>query len=287
MSMFVALNRQQQLVPIDQVAPGLACACTCVECGEALVARQGSQSEHHFAHYTNTVSCQIRRETLLHLFGKQVIREAMGLEVPHRPDQLPAFGASSSWWDFEAVQKEVWMGSFRPDLVAQRRGGQRVLIEIAVTSFVDTEKLECIRAAGLWALEIDLSGLLASEETIPSEAIRQQILHQAGLKQWIDPQPMQSILWPERWPVVTEVPERPPLIEYRYIIQGLRVTARLLPSSALAVHSLAFSPHIRDLLKTMAGQLGGYYNPAYRNWVFPAAVAPQLIEWLGDSERRT
>lgn len=58
------------------------------------------------------------------------------------------------------------------------------------------------------------------------------------------------------------------------------VTARQLPSGSLAVRSLAYSPQIRDLLKTMAYRLGGYYKPVYRNWVFPAEVTPRLLELL-------
>jgi competence protein CoiA len=285
MSMFVALNSQQQLVTIHEVSRGLACTCTCVECGETLIARQGALNEHHFAHYSNKASCEVGRETLLHLYGKQVIREAMGLQVPHLPDHPPEFGDLSSWWDFESVQEEVWLGRFRPDLVAHLRGGQQLLIEIAVTSFIDDEKLGRIKAAGLWALEIDLSGLLDGREAIPSEAIRQQILHQVDCKQWMYPAP-------ERLAVKREIPLVDPvfvaknqLTEYRYTIRGMWVTARMLPSGSLAVRSLAYSPQIRDLLKTMAAQLGGYYKSAYRNWIFPAEVTPRLIELLENCAR--
>lgn len=279
MSMFVALNSQQQLVTIQQVPRGLACTCTCVECGEVLIARQGALNEHHFAHYSNKVSCEVGRETLLHLYGKQVIREAMGLQVPHLPDHTPEFGDLSSWWDFEAVQEEVWLDNFRPDLVAHLRGGQRLLIEIAVTSFIGDEKRERIKAAGLWALEIDVSGLLNGQEAIPSEAIRQQILHRVDCKQWVYPEPVGAAVEREI-PPIGPVLAKPQLTEYRYTIQGMWVTARLLPSGSLAVRSLAYSPQIRDLLKTMAYQLGGYYKPAYRNWVFPAEVTPRLLERL-------
>lgn len=280
MSMFVALNSQQQLVTIHEVARGLACTCTCVACGEVLIARQGALNEHHFAHYSNKVSCEVGRETLLHLYGKQVIREAMGLQVPYLPGHAPEFGDLSSWWDFEAVQEEVWLDSFRPDLVAHLRGGQQVLIEVAVTSFIDDDKLECIKAAGLWALEIDLSGLLNGQEAIPSEAIRQQILHRVDCKQWVYPEPVEAAVELEIPPVAPLPLAKPQLTEYRYTIQGMWVTARLLPSGSLAVRSLAYSPQIRDLLKTMAYQFGGYYKPAYRNWVFPAEVTPRLIERL-------
>lgn len=285
MSMFVALNSQQQLVTIQHVARGLACTCTCVECGEVLIARQGALNEHHFAHYSNKVSCEVGRETLLHLYGKQVIREAMGLQVPHLPDHAPEFGDLSSWWDFEAVQEEVWLDNFRPDLVAHLRGGQRLLIEVAVTSFIGDEKRERIKAAGLWALEVDVSGLLKGPEMIPSEAIRQQILRRIDCKRWVYPEPVSALVERENPPAAPAPLIKPQLTEYRYTIQGMWVTARLLPSGSLAVRSLAYSPQIRDLLKTMAYQLGGYYKPAYRNWIFPAEATPRLLELLGGFAR--
>ena len=280
MSMFVALNSQQQLVTIHEVARGLACTCTCVACGEVLIARQGALNEHHFAHYSNKVSCEVGRETLLHLYGKQVIREAMGLQVPYLPGHAPEFGDLSSWWDFESVQEEVWLDNFRPDLVAHLRDGQRLLIEVAVTSFIDDEKRERIHAAGLWTLEIDLSGLLNGQEAIPSEAIRQQILHRVDCKQWVYPEPVEALVELEISQAAPLPLAKPQMEEYRYTIQGMWVTARLLPSGSLAVRSLAYSPQIRDLLKTMAYQLGGYYKPAYRNWVFPAEVTSILIKRL-------
>ena len=280
MSMFVALNSQQQLVTIHEVARGLACTCTCVACGEVLIARQGALNEHHFAHYSNKVSCEVGRETLLHLYGKQVIREAMGLQVPHLPDHAPEFGDLSSWWDFESVQEEVWLDNFRPDLVAHLRDGQRLLIEVAVTSFIDDEKRERINAAGLWALEIDVSGLLNGQEVIPSEAIRQQILHRVDGKQWVYPEQVEVAVELEIPPVSPLPLAKPQQTEYRYTIQGMWVTARVLPSGSLAVRSLVYSPQVRDLLKDQARAHWGVYKKSYQNWVFPATATPILLEWL-------
>ncbi|WP_231975240.1 competence protein CoiA family protein [Geopseudomonas guangdongensis] len=121
MTMYVAMNGQQQLVTVQEVERGLACGCTCIECGEVLIARKGEQKEHHFAHHSNKESCEVRRESLLHLFAKQVIREAMGLQMPHLPGQPPEVGDPSSWWDFELVEEEVWLAGYRPDLIAHLR----------------------------------------------------------------------------------------------------------------------------------------------------------------------
>ncbi|MOA59436.1 hypothetical protein D3C78_1840460 [compost metagenome] len=58
------------------------------------------------------------------------------------------------------------------------------------------------------------------------------------------------------------------------------VSARELPSGSLAVRSISFSPQMRDLLKRLAREMGGYYKPAYRNWVFPPVVAVLLLRRL-------
>lgn len=39
MLMKIALNAEQQIVHIDQVQRGLACNCTCFECGETVIAK--------------------------------------------------------------------------------------------------------------------------------------------------------------------------------------------------------------------------------------------------------
>ena len=268
---------------MHEVERGLACGCACIECGEMLIARKGEQKEHHFAHYSNKESCEVRRESLLHLFAKQIIREAMGLQMPHLPGRPPEFGDPSSWWDFEHVEEELWLDGIRPDLFAHLRDGRKLLIEIAVTSFVDEIKLERIRESDLWTLEIDLSDLHDAEIVIPSEAVRQVILHRAECKYWVYPEPAR----PET--TVPEFPEFPPpfepvfklpMQEHRFTIDGMWVSARELPSGSLAVRSISFSPQMRDLLKRLAREMGGYYKQAYKNWVFPPVVAAMLLARL-------
>ena len=86
MTMHIALNENNKLVNIEQVERGLACQCTCFECGEAVIARKGEIKEHHFAHASNKVSCTINSESVLHKYAKEVILESMGLMLPALPD---------------------------------------------------------------------------------------------------------------------------------------------------------------------------------------------------------
>src|SRR5690606_12641381 len=149
MSMFVALDPNGQLITIENAIRGLACNCSCACCGEPVVARKGLIREHHFSHHSNKESCVIRRESLLHLYAKEVIRYQFGLQLPPMPGTWPGGEDKTSWWDFEKVDEEVPQQGFQPDLVAHLRDGSQLFIEVAVTSFIGVEKLERIKSSGI------------------------------------------------------------------------------------------------------------------------------------------
>lgn len=176
MSMFVALDQNGQLITIENALRGLACNCICACCGEPVVARKGLIREHHFSHHSNKESCFINRESLLHLYAKEVIRNQLGLQLPPLPGTWPGSEDETSWWDFERVDEEVPQKGFQPDLIAHLRGGDQLFIEVAVTSFIGEEKLERIKSAGINTVEIDLSELLFSKQSIPSEEVKVHIL---------------------------------------------------------------------------------------------------------------
>ena len=71
--MLIALDENNRLLHIDQAERGLACNCTCFECGESVLARKGEIIEHHFAHANNKDSCVINPESLLHKYAKDII----------------------------------------------------------------------------------------------------------------------------------------------------------------------------------------------------------------------
>ena len=74
MTMLVALNENKNLIHITEAVRGLACNCTCFECGETVLARKGEINEHHFAHANNKESCAINPESVLHKYAKEIIR---------------------------------------------------------------------------------------------------------------------------------------------------------------------------------------------------------------------
>ncbi len=188
MTMFVALDPNGRLITIENAHRGIACNCTCVSCGESVVARKGLIREHHFAHVSQKKSCYIQRESLLHRYAKEVICDGLGMQLPHLPGVCPNSEDTSSWWDFETVTPEIRQQGFQPDLIAELKDGSRLFIEIAVTSFIDEEKLERIKGAGTPTIELDLSDLLHGSQPIPSEAAKNYILHQPHHKSWIYPE---------------------------------------------------------------------------------------------------
>ena len=178
----------KKLVDIKDVERGLACQCTCFECGETVIARKGEIKEHHFAHASNKESCTINPESVLHKYAKEVILESMGLMLP----ALPNSDNEAAWWTFEKVLPEFSLGLIRPDLVGYF-DVEPILIEIAVTHFIDAEKLKRIEVFKLKCIEIDLSPLLKSDIAIPSIEAKQQILENLDNRRWVYPFPTEQI----------------------------------------------------------------------------------------------
>ncbi|MGM8936914.1 hypothetical protein ACS8E9_18875 [Pseudomonas neustonica] len=238
--------------------------------------------QHHFAHHSNKESCNIQRESLLHLYAKEVIREASGLQLPPLPGVLPESEDTSSWWDFETVEAEVAQPGFQPDLVASLRDGNELFIEVAVTSFIGESKRKRIEARGVLTVELDLRMLMLSDHSLPSAYARAYILNEVRCKTWI---------WPVGCEVMTEpalVPEiidqSPPSVEInnelRFTVFQMWVSARTLPSGAIAVRSWTYNPQVVELLKSWRNELGGEYNAKFRNWIFASTHRDEILAKL-------
>ncbi len=183
-----ALNAVGRVVSVYDVPNGLSCNCKCPGCGAILVAKQGMNA-WHFAHY-DIEACHSGYESALHLAIKQVISESRQLVIPacfvycstqatsdginvldayHYADardidwKIPllerayrGYSASKSeLTEFDHVVVEQTLGDIKPDLIGVI-GSRQLLIEVAVTHFVDAKKLWKIRACGLPAIEISL-----------------------------------------------------------------------------------------------------------------------------------
>lgn len=166
--------REGQLYEPHQGANGKDCGCICPGCKHPLVAKQNAQTPH-FAHASGE-NCKNGLETAIHFAAKQLVAERMEIALPEVNLQIPrGFGERpsqqhlyiSTLRPLSEVRIEPWLDGFRPDLIVvdfpQSQGSinfappREILIEIAVTHFVDEAKRAQIKERNLHAIEIDVS----------------------------------------------------------------------------------------------------------------------------------
>lgn len=73
-----------RMVTVDEVEQGLACGCSCIECGGRLVARRGEVRAPHFAHHTAAGCLADRRSTACAIISL-TLNEAGWLLLPPSP----------------------------------------------------------------------------------------------------------------------------------------------------------------------------------------------------------
>ena len=95
-------NQDGRLVHVDDVPSGLACDCTCPECGAQLIARKGEKRQNHFAH-ANGADCAGARMTALHMLAQQIIQEEKRIRKPWFKDY---YEEASKLISFESVLLE-------------------------------------------------------------------------------------------------------------------------------------------------------------------------------------
>lgn len=158
------------------------------------------------------------------------------------------------------------MGELRPDLCVQLSDGP-LLIEIAVTSFIDERKQELIQELGIRTVEIDLSPwLFAGFSSL--DDIRTAVLHQFENKKWVYPVAGSSTFASMHPSMEQELSVSTEAVPARFKIFGMWVVARKLPFGAIAVKSQVYNPHVAAFLKQLARHYGGRYVPEYKNWLF-------------------
>ena len=285
MTMYIALDENKKLVDIKDVERGLACQCTCFECGETVIARKGEIKEHHFAHASNKESCTINPESVLHKYAKEVILESMGLMLP----ALPNSDNEAAWWTFEKVLPEFSLGLIRPDLVGYF-DGEPILIEIAVTHFIDAEKLKRIEVFKLKCIEIDLSPLLKSDIAIPSIEAKQQILENLDNRRWVYPFPTEQISKQQESITFTQCTVLPQPTskqqstasgwqDYKFTVKGMHINVRHFASGMISVNS-TYNPEIIAMFKKWMHEGRGSYNPKYKSWNYWLPFSEQVLQRL-------
>ena len=182
--------RNGELIHISTVPSGLACECYCANCGTKLIARKGEKNAHCFAHY-HAEECKYAIETALHLAAKKVLEEANQIALPKLIIQEQVSRQSHTkkgeatvceqhMAHITNVVPEKRLGSIIPDIIAYIDDSP-IIIELAVTHFVDNDKKNKISELGISCIEIDLSDVFRAADF---ESVRTIVIDAITEKSW-------------------------------------------------------------------------------------------------------
>ena len=184
--------REGRLRFVADVPLGLACGCTCPECGEPLVALngdfEGRRRVRYFRH-ASTSSCPGGVETALHRMAKEVLGKAASLLLPRwasgdvviEPEIFSVIDAR--------LEVPLLDGATRPDVllhgVASNVELEALCVEVRVHHAVDDAKRALLTLHGMDVVEIDLSDL--DDETLSDPmAFRRAVVENAENRTWIN-----------------------------------------------------------------------------------------------------
>lgn len=177
-----ALNSDNQLVFIDDVPNGKSCNCHCPACGENLIAKNGGKTsrKHHFAHESG-VECAGYRETILHIWCKQIIENRKQISIPKynsttngylliNPYDEQDFGLTARVFHFVAVEVEqrTDLKELQPDIVGITSDGLRLWIEIYVTHKCSENKISIIKENNINCIEIQIPDGIETKDDLES-----------------------------------------------------------------------------------------------------------------------
>lgn len=280
MSMLFAYNEHNDLVNIHIVQRGLACNCTCFQCGEPVIAKKGKQKQHHFAHASNKESCDIQPESVLHKYAKKVINDALQLNLPRN---LPFGLENTDWVTFNRIHEEQMIMGIKPDLIGViDNTNSPIFIEIAVTHFIDDNKLEILKKYNLNTIEIDLREMLDKKIHFPSRRAEEFILGATHNKHWIYPILETNKPTIQTMPTTIETCATENTIKYTkdsYKIFGIWITVRTFNDNNIAITSI-YNPQIAEYLKELRNTYRGWYNGKYKSSNFRAQYAGHIKQIL-------
>lgn len=177
-TMICAIDKKTgNVVYVDEVPNGLACECKCMTCGEDLIARQGTQKAHSFAHKRGS-TCNAGYETSLHLAAKDYFLNLATYKLPK-----PYIDCSTMRKEFTGtigmllpVDDTVMVNSVDTEVEYETPSGEKLradivlhttylgesydfIVEICVNSKVDEKKLKKFKELKLPAFEMYLGEL--------------------------------------------------------------------------------------------------------------------------------
>ena len=185
---------------------GLACSCICPACKVDLQARLGyGKRRPHFSHNNEACNISDAQQTALHLLAKEILTENNHIMLPAYvidgsegnyvdydlsdydaiEKQLDSLEYSKqSNYQFDNVILEKKISDMIPDILIWRSSnGKKLIIEIAVTHFVDDVKKAKIIEQGISALEIDISQF--HNQDFERNILQEIIIDSIDSKKWI------------------------------------------------------------------------------------------------------
>lgn len=158
-SIFFAKDKAGNEVSIFDVNSGLACSCTCIDCGKPLIAHKGQVKAWHFQHESYK-GCNSAEETSLHKLSKIALASMPDLTLPSVSyifkDNKVELNSEEVFTIKEIDTEVVVSGVGKPDLVL-KNDTECVYIEFCVTHKSTGKKIKAYRAKNCKALEIKLS----------------------------------------------------------------------------------------------------------------------------------
>lgn len=206
MSVLIYGLKEEKLIHIDDVKNGIECGCVCPNCGERLIAKQGKINEHHFAHEAKECDITIAQETTLHIMAKEILVKSKHIMLPQviLEDRF-AFYTRNEYLMLESnkndlyyqyrkyknmfkkidnVTVEKYLDNIKPDIVLEIEG-KKLLIEIAVTHFIDDKKKTKIINMNIPTIQIDLSSFRNTINEISRDELTKILLKETDHKKWI------------------------------------------------------------------------------------------------------
>ena len=199
--------RNNKIIHISDIAEnerGISCGCLCPLCKTELQAKLGyGKRQAHFAH-NKLVNCDdyTAQQTALHLLAKDILANRKEIV-------LPSFeiGGSNGEYDnidlrneakgkirenyvyskpmrikFDKIVLEHKLGNIIPDIIIETKS-KKLLIEIAVTHYIDYEKKQKIKDLNISTLEIDIADYL--NQNYNRNLLEWIIVDSVGNKKWI------------------------------------------------------------------------------------------------------
>jgi len=201
--------KNNKLHHIDSVSNGIDCDCLCPNCGDKLIAKQRKIYEHHFAHESKECDISIAQETSLHYMAKEILSDCKTIKLPkinvkdkyafytieqYKNINFSIISKDSLIYHIDTYKEtniiidnvivEKYLQNIKPDIIIEFEG-RKILIEIAVTHFIDEVKKQKIIELDIPTIEIDLSEYKDNINDITYENLKEILLHDINHKHWI------------------------------------------------------------------------------------------------------